>query len=308
MSTATTAPPHPGPGPDPVTTGPAGPGRAGLAQAVVSEWTKLRSVRSTWVALAVVVVAGVGLSALVSNIEAGRWAGLGLADRAQFDPVRFSQTGEFISQFVVGVLGALIVTSEYATGAVRTTLATLPRRMSVLFGKGIVLAGVIFVVTEVTAFLSFFVSQWVLTAHGGRALPAGSTIVTQVTSSTIPVVSITHAGALRAVFLCGVYLTLLALMAFGIGFILRHTAGVISLYVGLLLVIPLIVQILPSSLSDPIERYLPSNLGLAMIVVTTRKTDFAGVLMTPWAAVATLTLYTAAFVALGAWLLVRRDA
>jgi hypothetical protein len=260
------------------------------------------------VALAVIVVAGVGLSALVSNIEAGRWAGLGLVDRAQFDPVRFSQTGEFISQFVVGVLGAMVVTSEYATGAVRTTLATLPRRMSVLYGKGIVIAVVVFVVTEVTAFVSFFVGQLVLVAHGGRTLPAGSSVLAQVRSTTIPVVSITDPGALRAVFLCGVYLTLLALLAFGIGFILRHTAGVISLYVGLLLVLPLIVQILPSSLSNPIERYLPSNLGLAMIVVTTRKTDFAGVLMAPWAAVGMLTLYTVAFGAVGAWLLVRRDA
>jgi hypothetical protein len=110
------------------------------------------------------------------------------------------------------------------------------------------------------------------------------------------------------VFLCGVYLTLLTLMAFGIGFLLRHTAAAISLFVGLLLVLPLIVQILPSSISDPIERYLPSNLGLAMIVVTTRKTDFAGVLMAPGAAVATLAAYAAAFVALGAWVLVRRDA
>ena len=306
MSTTTAAPPDPVPTWESATA--ARSGRAGRAQAVVSEWTKVRSVRSTWVALVVIVVAGVGLSALVSNIEAGRWARLGLVDRAQFDPVRFSQTGEFISQFVVGVLGAMVVTSEYATGAIRTTLATLPRRMSVLYGKAIVIAGVVFVVTEVTAFVSFFVGQLVLTAHGGRTLPAGSSILTQVRSSTIPVVSITNTGALRAVFLCGVYLTLLALLAFGIGFILRHTAGVISLYVGLLLVLPLIVQILPSSLSDPIERYLPSNLGLAMIVVTTRKTDFAGVLMAPWPAVGMLALYTAAFGALGAWLLMRRDA
>lgn len=308
MSTTTAAAPAREPVPASGPTPAPHSGRAGLAQAVISEWTKLRSVRSTWVALTVIVVAGVGLSALVSNIEAGRWAGLGLVDRAEFDPVRFSQTGEFISQFVVGVLGAMIVTSEYATGAIRTTLATLPRRMSVLYGKGIVIALVVFVVTEVTAFVSFFVGQLVLTAHGGRTLPAGSSILTQVRSAKIPVVSITDPGALRAVFLCGVYLTLLALLAFSIGFILRHTAGVISLYVGLLLVLPLIVQILPSSLSDPIERYLPSNLGLAMIVVTTRKTDFAGVLMAPWAAVAVLSLYTVAFGAVGAWLLVRRDA
>ena len=283
-------------------------GRAGLGQAIRSEWTKLRSVRSTWISLAVIVVAGIGLSALVSNVEATRWAGLGPVDRAQFDPVRFSQTGEFLSQFVVGVLGALIVTSEYSTGSIRTTLAAMPRRTTVLAAKAVVVAVVVFVVTEITAFISFFVSQAVLTAHGGKALPAGSSIVTQLRSSVIPVVTLANGGAVRAVILCGVYLTLLTLLALGIGFILRHTAGAISLYVGLLLVIPLVIGILPSSISGSIEKYLPSNLGLAMIVVTTRKTDFAGVLLSPWAATGLLALYATIIVVLAVWVLARRDA
>jgi hypothetical protein len=287
---------------------PAPGGRAGGVQGIRSEWTKLRSVRSTWIALAVVVVAGIGLSALVSNIEAGRWGTLGVGDRAQFDPVRFSQTGVFISQFVVGVLGALIMTSEYANGAIRTTLASLPRRSTLLAAKAVVIGVVVFVVSEVTAFAAFFVGRAVLSAHGGRSLPPGSTIVTQIRSPFIPVVGIASPGSARAIFLCGIYLALLALLAFGFGLILRHTAGAISLFVGVLLVIPLIIQILPSSISSSIEKFLPSNLGLAMIVVTSRKTDFAGVLLSPWAAVLTLALYTAVVVVLGGILLVRRDA
>ncbi|MBF6555765.1 MAG: ABC transporter permease [Acidimicrobiales bacterium] len=283
-------------------------GRAGLRHAIRSEWTKLRSVRSTWISLAVIVVAGIGLSALVSNVEATRWANLGPVDRAQFDPVRFSQTGEFISQFVVGVLGALVVTSEYSTGSIRTTLAAMPRRTTVLVAKAMVVGAVVFVVTQITAFISFFVSQEVLTAHGGKALPAGSSIVTQLRTSVIPVVTLANGGAVRAVILCGVYLTMLTLIALGIGFILRHSAGAISLYVGLLLVIPLVIGILPSSISGSIEKYLPSNLGLAMIVVTTRKTDFAGVLLSPWAATGLLALYAAIIVVLAAWVLARRDA
>ena len=283
-------------------------GRAGLANQIRSEWTKLRSVRSTWICLAVIVVGSIGLSALVSNIEAGRWATLGIVDRAQFDPVRFSLTGEFLSQFVVGVLGALVITSEYATGSIRTTLAALPRRTTVLAAKGLVIGTVVLVVAEVTAFASFFVGQAVLTAHGARTLPAGSTIVDQVRSPTIPVDSITSPGALRAVVLCGVYLLLLSILAFGIGFILRHTAGAISAFVGVLLVLPLIVAVLPSSFSSSFEKYLPSNLGLAMIVVTTRKTDFAGVLLSPWAAAGMLALYAAVVVAVAVVLLDRRDA
>ena len=283
-------------------------GRAGLGDQVRSEWTKLRSVRSTWICLAVIVVAGIGLSALVSNVEAGQWSTLGFAERARFDPVRFSQTGTFLSQFVVGVLGALVVTSEYGTGSIRTTLSTTSRRTTVLAAKLLVVGAVVLVVAEVTAFASFFVGQAVLVAHGGTSLPAGSSIVDQVRSATIPVVSISDSGALRAVFLSGVYLLLLALLACAVGFALRHTAGAISAFVGILLVLPLIVQILPSSLSDSFEKFLPSNLGLAMILVTSRTTDFAGVLFTPWVATGLLALYTAVLVALAGWLLARRDA
>jgi hypothetical protein len=283
-------------------------GHAGLANQLRSEWTKLRSVRSTWVCLAVVLVAGIGLSALVTDVEAGRWGTLGLADRATFDPVRFSQTGTFLSQFVVGVLGALVVTSEYATGSIRTTLSITSKRTTVLAAKLIVIGVVVFVVAEVTAFASFFTSQAILLAHGARALPPGSTILTQIRSTTIPYVSLSDGAALRAVFLSGVYLLLLALSACAIGFVLRHTAGAIATFVGLLLVLPLIVNVLPSSLSSSFEKYLPSNLGLAMTVVTTRKTDFAGILLPPWPAVGLLALYAAIGVLLAAWLLVRRDA
>ena len=283
-------------------------GRAGLANQVRSEWTKLRSVRSTWICLVIVFVAGVGLSALVSNIEAGQWSHLGLADRASFDPVRFSQTGSFLSQFVVGVLGALVVTSEYATGSIRTTLAITSRRTTVLAAKLLVIGAVILIVAEVTAFASFFVGQAVLLAHGAKALPPGSSILTQIRSATIPYVSLADGGALRAVFLSGVYLFLLALLACAIGFVLRHTAGAIAAFVGVLLVLPLIVSVLPSSVSQSFEKYLPSNLGLAMTLVTTRKTDFAGVLFTPWTAMALLALYAVVAMVLASWLLVRRDA
>lgn len=283
-------------------------GHAGLANQVRSEWTKLRSVRSTWICLIVVFVAGIGLSALVSNIEAGQWPHLGLADRASFDPVRFSQTGSFLSQFVVGVLGALVITSEYATGSIRTTLSITSKRTTVLTAKLLVIGAVIFLVAEVTAFASFFVGEAVLLAHGARSLPAGSSILTQVHSSTIPYVSLADGGALRAVFLSGTYLLLLALLACAVGFVIRHTAGAIAAFVGILLVLPLIVSVLPSSVAQSFEKYLPSNLGLAMTLVTTRKTDFAGVLFPPWTATGLLVAYAAAAVALAGWLLVRRDA
>ena len=282
--------------------------RAGLRGALASEWTKLRTVRSTWICLAIIVVAGVGLSALVLSIEAGRWAHLAAGERALFDPVRSSQTGLFLAEFVVGVLGALVVTSEYGTGAMRTTLASVPHRTSVLIAKLLVVGAVVLVVAEVTAFASFFVGQAVLLGQGGTSLPAGSTLIDQVHAANVPVYGIGHPGALRAVFFGGLYLVLLTFLACAIGFILRHTAGSISTYVGVLLVLPLIVSILPSSFANSFEKYLPSNLGLGMTAVTTRTTDFAGTLLTPWVAAGVLAAYAVLASLLAGWLLVRRDA
>ena len=283
-------------------------GSAGFRHVVATEWTKVRTVRSTWICLLIIFIAGVGLSALISNIEAGRWGTITLAERANFDPVRFSQSGVFISQFVVGVFGAMVITAEYSTGLIRTTLAAMPHRITLLFSKTAILALTVLVVGEITSFTAFFVSELVLLGHGGKALPQNSTIIQQVTAHNIPVASITSPGVLRAVAFAGLYLVLLAILAIGIGFIVRSTAGAISLFVGVLLVIPLIINILPSSISSGIEPYLPSNLGLAMVVTTTHKTDFAGTLLSPWSAALMLVLYAVVVLGIGAWLLQKRDA
>jgi hypothetical protein len=283
-------------------------GRAGIRQLIVAEWTKLRSVRSTWVSVLIIVIAGLGISALVTNIEAGRWSTLSLAEKLNFDPVRVSQGGVFISQFVVGVLGALLITSEYSTGLIRSTLAAVPRRSSLAASKAIVLAGVVFVVGEVTAFASFFLSSAILSGHGGKTLPAGYTLADKLRATAAPMLSITSPGVTAALFRAGLYLTLMALLALGIGMVLRHSTGAISLYVGILLIIPLLIQLLPTSITNSIEPKLPSNLGLAMSETIVRKNDFSGVLMGPWQATLLLVVYAAAALALGTWLLIRRDA
>ena len=283
-------------------------GRAGLSEAIRSEWAKLRSVRSTWISLAIIVVAGLGFAALFSALIANNWKDSSPLDRAQFDPVRISQAGSFISQIVVGVLGALVVTSEYANGSIRTTFAALPRRSTVVAAKALVAGAVLFIVTEITAFASFFVSQAVLLASGGKQLPAGATLVTQIKAGVIPVLSITASGVPMALLRTGLYLTLMGVLAVGLGFLLRSTTATISLYVVFLLVIPILIQLLPSSIRGPIQPYLPSNLGVAMETIGSKQTDFAGVLLDAWPATAVIVAYAAVILAAGAALLNRRDA
>ena len=283
-------------------------GRAGFPEAVRSEWAKLRSVRSTWISLIVIVVAGLGFAALFSAVIANHWKQSGPLDRAQFDPVRISQAGSFITQIVVGVLGGLIVCSEYANGSIRTTLAALPRRTTVVTSKAVVTGVVLLVITECTAFASFFVSQAVLLASGGRQLPAGSSLLDQAKSAAIPVLSISSSGVPMALLRTGLYLTLMGILAVGLGFLLRNTTATISVYVVVLLVIPILIQLLPSSVREPIQPYLPSNLGVAMETVGSTHTDWAGTLLSAWPATLVIIGYSAVILAAGAVLLNRRDA
>ena len=283
-------------------------GHAGVVTMVRSEWTKFRSVRSSWISLLIIVVVGIGFAALFSAVFADHWTKSSPGDRLGFDPVRISQAGSFVSQIVVGVLGALIITSEYSTGSIRTTLAGIPKRTSMATAKAIVLGVVLLIVTEITAFASFFTSYAVLLASGGKQISKNATIASQLNLPHVPVLSITYSGVAMAVFREAIFLTLMGLFAMGLGLLLRNTTGTISPYVGILLVIPILAQLLPSSINQHILPYLPSNLGVAMSSVTSRHTDFAGNLVGPYEALGLAVLYVVVVVSAGIVLLRRRDA
>ncbi len=105
----------------------------------------------------------------------------------------------------------------------------------------------------------------------------------------------------------GLYLAVLGLMALGLATIVRHTAGAISAFVGIVLVLPLIVQALPTSIGNAVARYLPANIGLTMFS-THGVPDRIGPAFGPWAGFGLLVLYTVVILGAGCWVLVRRDA
>jgi len=283
-------------------------GHAGFPQLVRSEWTKLRSIRSTWICLALVVVLSIAFAIIFPAAIADHWSRRPLADKLTYDPVSITQFGVIFSQLVVGVLGAMAITAEYSTGSIRTTLTSVPRRSTLVAAKAVVLAVVVFIVAEITTFASFMVGRSILLAFGGKELPVGSSLLTQIHSSAIPVVSLSSPGVTGAIFRGGLYLTLIALVSLGIGLLLRSTAGSISLFVGIFLIVPLLMQALPSSISHPIEPKLPSNLGAAMTSTHARATEFGGTLLHPWSATVLLAVYGLALIALGTWSFIKRDA
>ncbi|HWF23236.1 MAG TPA: hypothetical protein VG226_13860, partial [Acidimicrobiales bacterium] len=241
-------------------------GRAGLRRAMAAEWTKLWSVRSTTWTLVATVVAVIGLCA----ISTGTVSATDIID----DPTRRSLIGIFLGQLIFGVLGVLVMSAEYGTGTIRATLAAVPRRPVVLTAKVLVFGAVAVVVSEVLAFAAFAVGQALLSARHAVGSSAFAAQRAQQLGVKIPhdvkgllatgSASLGQPGVLRAVIGGGLYLAVLGLLALGLATIIRHTAGAISAFVGVVLVLPLIVQALPTSISDAVARYLPANIGLVM--------------------------------------------
>jgi ABC-2 type transport system permease protein len=260
------------------------PGRYRVIDLMRSEWTKLRTVRSTMWTLGIMIVVGVGVSALATGETRAHWATMSPPTRLGFDPTTVSLTPLFFAQLAIGVLGVLVMSAEYSTGTARATFAAAPRRLQVLLAKTAVFGAVALVVSEVTAFLSFFVGQAMLTAPARHA-----TLATP--------------GALRAVVGTGLYLCVISLLALGLGTILRHTAAGISVFVGVLLVLPLIVRALPNSVQHDVNRFLPAQIGAVMITTGPR----AAHTFSAWPGFFVLCGYAVAALVVGGALLVSRD-
>ena len=225
----------------------ANPATSSLRLAIVSEWTKLRSVRSTVLSLIATSGFTIGLGILFT------WAFLhrdlhDAADAFRFDPTSHSLRGIFLAQLAIGVLGVLVMSSEYSTGMIRTSIAAVPQRRVFLAAKVIVLGVVALVVSMTSCFIAFFVGQAVLSSqHLG--------------------VSIHDPEVLRAVLGAGAYLTMIALLGLAIGTIVRRTPGAISVFVGIVLILPLLTEALPKPWNVNIGRLLPFNAGQAMFNV-----------------------------------------
>jgi ABC-type transport system involved in multi-copper enzyme maturation permease subunit len=251
-------------------------------RAARSEWIKLISLRSSWITFAAAVVAVIGLGVLISFITNSHWSEMRPEELQHFEPVSRSLGGINLAQLAIGVLGVLVVTGEYSTGMIRSSLMAVPRRLPVLTGKAVVFATATFVLMIVSAFAAFLLGQSALGSHG--------------TTLSAP-------HALRAVIGVALYLTVIALFAVGIGFIVRNTAGGIATLFGILLVAPGLGQLLPSSWQPHVLPYLPLNAGAGVYSVQTEP----GMLST-WTGFGVLCIWAAAALLIGAVMLRRRDA
>jgi hypothetical protein len=255
----------------------------GFRSAARMEWLKLRSVRSTGWVLLVFAAGMIGLAILVMIHQ--HWATMSAPDRASFDPTELSFAGLSIGQLALGVLGALVITTEFSSGMIRATLAAVPRRSLLLAAKAAVLGAVTLVVGEIFAFAAFAAGELVL-------------------KSPAPHATLGQPGVLRAVLMAGAYPALIALVALGLGAVIRHTAGAISAVVGILFVLPLILLPLGESVQNSVGQFMPMLIAENSLTAVKAQSHT----LSPGIGFGVLCLYAVVALAVGTWALVRRDA
>jgi hypothetical protein len=253
-----------------------------------SEWTKIRSVRSTvWSLIAFVVVA-IGFSILVTAVISNAWNQPGShPDQAELrsNPTMIIfGTGLGFGQLALCVLGVIVMTSEYATGAIRSSLLAVPLRLPMLAAKVLVFAVLEIVVTAVTVFAVFFSTTTILRSHIE--------------------ITLGQPGILRATLGGIAYLVVLGIFALAIGGLIRHTAGAIAAVIGLVLVVPPLVSLIPGTIASHVHGYLPTVAG-ELITQTARQ---PGDVLSPWQGFGVFCAWTVVLLIACGLTLTRRDA
>jgi hypothetical protein len=256
--------------------------RVTLPRVIVSEWTKLRSVRSTRWALFAAVLFTIGIAALACAVVSHHWPQMGPRDRADFHPLEVNFAGVQLAQLAIGVLGVLTITAEYSTGMIRASMTAVPKRVPVLVAKAIVYGLTTLALMVPAALIAFVV---------GEAIFSGRNID----------IAFSHPGVARAVIGAGLYLTVIGLFGLGLGAIIRNTAGGIALFAGIMFVLPPLMNVLPTSWNDAASPYLPLQAGESIMSIT------PGNQLGPWTGLGVLCAYTVAAFAIAIVLLRRRD-
>ena len=254
--------------------------RVGYRQAVVAEMSKLASLRSTKLIIAVTVVGTMLVTFLSTNGAAHHpkqwYQGFG------WDPTNQAMAGLAIGSLVLGVLGVLVISGEYGSGTIRSTLAAVPRRETVFAAKATVVGLVTLVLGEILSFGAFFFGQAILS------------------TGVAPTATLGQPGVLRAVLMTGAFLSLFSLLGLGLGLVIRHTAGAIATFAGVTLLAPILLHTLSG---DP-SKYTPAIIFAQSVAAVVPQGDQLSATI----GFVLMVLYTVAALAAGAVLLVKRDA
>ncbi|MFG1679504.1 ABC transporter permease subunit [Nonomuraea sp. NPDC049269] len=258
-----------------------------MRPALHAEWTKLRTVAgSLWLLLGTIALT-VAVSVAVTSVMTCGAAGCG------YDTTRLSLTGVMLGQALVAILAVLVISREYSSGFIRTTLAAMPHRGTVLAAKAVTLTGVVAAAGTVAVLGSLLAGRLILPGHGFTA------------DRGYPALTLTDGPTLRATVGSILYLALIALLSLGVATVVRDSATSIGIVLGLLYLFPILSQ----AIGDPhwqrlLQRIGPMSAGLAIQATT----DLRSLPVSPWAGLGILAAWAAAALVAGALVLRLRDA
>jgi ABC-2 type transport system permease protein len=252
-------------------------------QVLRSEWTKIRSVASTVWTLGLAVVLTIALGVLISILSRNEIKNMNLKERLSFDPTFISFAGMSLGQLAMIVFGVLVVSNEYSTGMIRTSLAAVPQRGTFLFSKVAVATVLAFVVGLATSFIAFFLGQAVLGEYRAQ---------------------IGDPGVLRAVIGGGLYMTLIAMFSMGVASMLRSP----MLSLGILMPFFFLISNILGNVSatKKIGRFLPDQAGSKIMQVVTPIDDDTP--YGPWGGLGIMVIWVILALFFGYVLLKKRDA
>jgi ABC-2 type transport system permease protein len=250
-----------------------------------SETIKLRSLRSTVWSYAVLILTSLGLAALMAATLASTIEGPVPAEGQTAIVMQVSSFPVALGQLVAAVLGVLFIAGEYGTGMIRSTFTAVPRRLPVLWAKTLVLFTATFLVGLVSTVGAYLI---------GSPFLAGSDIAAPLTDPDV----------LRAVIGGALYLALIAVFALGVGTVLRNSAGGIAVVLGIILILPTVLQLIPADWATNMIPYLISDAGLGALGI---QSDIPGTLE-PWQQLLVVLGWVGASLTAGAILMKRRDA
>jgi ABC-2 type transport system permease protein len=258
-----------------------------LREAVHAEWTKLRTVSSTgWLLLtAIVLIVG------VSTLET---AATKCPASCGEDTTKLSLTGILVGQAAVAVLAVLVMTGEYSSGMIRISLTAVPRRLTALAAKAIVLTGVVLTAGAVSVLGSVLAGRYLLPGNGFTGANGSVAL------------SLGAGPTLRAAAGSVLYLALIALLSLGLATALRDSGASIAVLLGLLYIVPLFTELgaLDPRWEHRLQEWGPMTAGLAIQATRNLETLPIG----PWPGLGVLAAWTAGALLVGGLLLRLRDA
>lgn len=247
-----------------------------------SEWTKVRSVRSTLWTLATAFIVTVGLGALICALTESSFGDRSPADRRTFDATFISFAGMGLGQLAMIAFGVMVVSAEYSTGMIRNSLAAVPQRSTFLWCKMLVVGPLVLLIGMITSVVTFFLGQALLGSHG---------------------VGISDTGVLRAVIGGGIYMALISLFSVGITFVLRSPLLAFAILMPWFFLVSNILGQVHAT--KKVAEYLPDQAGTAVMSVVPETLDRP---YGPWEGLLIMAAWTAAALVAGFIVLKKRDA